>query len=68
MLKAILQKRYEEILIHFRESEALLRGTDDTQALAEALLPILRFYILRVLTKTFETLPLKNLSAFLNLK
>lgn len=67
IVKAVAQKKYEDVLVSARHAEALLGGHQGTKALIEASIPILRFYILRFLTRTFETLELGALSKFLGL-
>jgi hypothetical protein len=68
IIKAVAQKRYEEVLVSVRHAEGLLSGQQGAKALLEASIPILRFFILRFLTKTFETLELPAIAKFLSLK
>ena len=68
IIKAVAQKKYEDVLVSARHAEALLGGHQGAKALIEASIPILRYYILRFLTRTFETLEIGALAKFLSLK
>lgn len=68
IIKAVLQKRYGDILVSTKNAETVLNTSNEGKALLEASLPILRFFVLRFLTKTFETISLVEIAKYLDLK
>lgn len=68
VLQSVLQKRYHDILPNLNSALTALQNAGDLHTLLEACTPVLRFFILRYLTRTFETFALKDFARYLNLK
>ena len=68
VLQSVLQKRYQDILPNLNSALTALNNAGDLYVLLEACLPVLRFFILRYLTRTFETFTLKDFARYLNMK
>jgi len=66
-LKAILHKRYDDVLSAVHKAESAFKENDEALLLLRASTQILRAFILIFLTQTFQTIQLKDLAKFLNL-
>lgn len=67
ILKALLQRKYENVLEIVRKAEGAFQQNEESFLLLRASTLILRSFILHYLTQTFETIPLTDLVKYLNL-